>query len=415
MHFCRSMLEHFHSIAFTHRNLDVNTIGQLHIESEEQPQRLSALKEALGLNELMFLSTCNRVEFLLTGSENPSADFLRSMLSHLYPEQSEKIINDLVNGVEVTSGKIAVEHLLKVASSIDSMVVGEREIITQVRSAFEFCRSHGLTGDLVRLIMRHTIETAKKVYTETSIATKPVSVVSLAYHRLRDMNIPLDARILIIGAGVTNNNMARFLKKHGFRKFTVFNRTLSKAEKLASELHGKALELSELSKYTDGFDVIISCTGADSHIITPEIYHSLLQGETSRKVVIDIALPQDLDPQIEQSYPVTHISVNVLQKISNENLKERTKEIAHVEMILNQAMEDFETLYRTRKVELAMREVPEKVKEIRSTAVNEIFKKEIENMDDQSREVLEKVLGYMEKKYMSVPMIMAKDILINKN
>jgi glutamyl-tRNA reductase len=131
--------------------------------------------------------------------------------------------------------------------------------------------------------------------------------------------------------------------------------------------------------------------------------------------VIDIALPQDLDPQIEQSYPVTHISVNVLQKISNENLKERTKEIAHVEMILNQAMEDFETLYRTRKVELAMREVPEKVKEIRSTAVNEIFKKEIENMDDQSREVLEKVLGYMEKKYMSVPMIMAKDILINKN
>jgi glutamyl-tRNA reductase len=229
------------------------------------------------------------------------------------------------------------------------------------------------------------------------------------------MNIPLDARILIIGAGVTNNNMARFLKKHGFRKFTVFNRTLSKAEKLASELHGKALELSELSKYTDGFDVIISCTGADSHIITPEIYHSLLQGDTSRKVVIDIALPQDLDPQIEQSYPVTHISVNVLQKISNENLKERTKEIAHVEMILNQAMEDFETLYRTRKVELAMREVPEKVKEIRSTAVNEIFKKEIENMDDQSREVLEKVLGYMEKKYMSVPMIMAKDILINKN
>ena len=409
------MLDHFHSIAFTHRHLDVNTIGQLHIESEEQAVRLATLKENMELSELMFLSTCNRVEFLLCGSQNPNEEFLASMLSQLYPEQSEKTIQDLVKGVEVSSGRIAVEHLLKVASSIDSMVVGEREIITQVRNAFEFCRNNGLTGDLIRLIMRHTIETAKKVYTETSIATKPVSVVSLAYHRLRDMNIPLDARILIIGAGVTNNNMARFLKKHGFRNFAVFNRTLSKAEKLANELNGKALALSELSTYTGGFDVIISCTGADSHIITPEIYHSLLNSETSRKVVIDIALPQDLDPQIEQTYPVTHISVNVLQKISNQNLQERAKEIGHVEMILSTALEEFETLYRTRKVELAMREVPEKVKEIRSTAVNEIFKKDIENLDDHSREVLEKVLGYMEKKYMSVPMLMAKDILINKN
>jgi glutamyl-tRNA reductase len=409
------MLAQFHSIAFTHRNLDVNTIGKLHIEIEEQEPRLHSLKERMAIQELMFLSTCNRVEFLLVITEEPTSAFLESMLSQLYPEQEQKIIKELVQGVELSSGHEAVEHLLKVASSIDSMVVGEREIITQVRNAFEFCRNKGLTGDLIRLIIRHTIETAKKVYTETSIATKPVSVVSLAYHRLRDLNIPLDARILIIGAGVTNNNMARFLRKHGFRNFTVFNRTVEKAERLANELHGTAYALSELLEYKGGFDVIISCTGADSHVITPEIYQSLLQGDSARKVVIDIALPQDLDPMIEINYPVTHISVNVLQKISNENLKERAKEIGHVNTILQAAMEEFEKIYRTRKVELAMREVPEKVKEIRSTAVNEIFKKDIEHMDDHSREVLEKVLCYMEKKYMSVPMIMAKDILINKN
>jgi glutamyl-tRNA reductase len=408
------MLDQFHSIAFTHRALDVNIIGKLHIDAEEQGRRLHSLKECMDIQELMFLSTCNRVEFLLV-SQQPTHDFLESMLSQLYPEQERKTITELVEGVELNSGLSAVEHLLKVASSIDSMVVGEREIITQVRSAFEFCRKNGLTGDLIRLIMRHTIETAKKVYTETSIATKPVSVVSLAYHRLRDLNIPLDARIVIIGAGVTNNNMARFLRKHGFRNFTVFNRTVSKAEKLAAELNGKAFALAQLDEYKGGFDVIISCTGADNHIITPRIYQSLLQGDSARKVVIDIALPQDLDPVIEKNYPVTHISVNVLQKISNENLKERAKEIGHVETILLKAMEEFETIYRTRKVELAMREVPEKVKEIRSTAVNEIFKKDIENMDEQSREILEKVLGYMEKKYMSVPMIMAKDILLNKN
>jgi glutamyl-tRNA reductase len=409
------MIELFHSIAFTHRNLDLNTIGRLHIDGEEQYERLTSLKRSLGLSEIMYLSTCNRVEFLIVGPKVPDEGFLLLMLAELYPDRPDSMLGELISGVEVTSGRNAVEHLLNVASSIDSMVVGEREIITQVRRSFDFCRTNGLTGDLIRLIMRHTIETAKKVYTVTSIATKPVSVVSLAYHRLRDMNIPLDARILIIGAGVTNNNMARFLRKHGFRKFSVFNRTLSKAESLASELNGEAYPLSYLSEYGNGFDVIISCTGSESHVITSEIYSSLLNGDASRKVVIDIALPQDLDPDIEKKHPVTHISVNILQKISNENLKERSKEISHVKSILASAMDEFETIYQTRKVELAMREVPEKVKEIRAMAINQVFKKEIETMDEHSREVLEKVLGYMEKKYMSVPMIMAKDILINKN
>jgi glutamyl-tRNA reductase len=272
----------------------------------------------------------------------------------------------------------------------------------------------GLTGDFIRLLMRHTIETAKRVYTETSIATKPVSVVSLAYHRLRDMNIPLDARILIIGAGVTNTNMSRFLRKHGFKKFVVFNRTLSKGEQLATELNGRALPLEDLTTYSEGFDVIIACTGADAHIITPEIYDQLLQGETSRKVVIDIALPQDLDPRIIEKHPVTHISVDLLQKISTENLKERSKEIQHVEEILAEAMFDFKHIAKVRSVELAMREVPEKVKQIRATAMNDVFKNDLDQLDDASKEVLEKIIGYMEKKYMSMPMLMAKDILLKK-
>jgi glutamyl-tRNA reductase len=122
------------------------------------------------------------------------------------------------------------------------MIVGEREIITQVRNAFELCKKNGLTGDFIRILLRHTIETAKRVYTETTIATKPVSVVSLAYHKLRDMNISLDARFLIIGAGVTNTNMSKFLRNHGFKKFTVYNRTLSKAENLAKDLNLKSFK-----------------------------------------------------------------------------------------------------------------------------------------------------------------------------
>ncbi|MFN5785024.1 MAG: glutamyl-tRNA reductase [Flavobacteriia bacterium] len=408
------MTENFHIIAFTHRNLDIRDIGLLTIEEDKQEARLTDLKSKLGLDELMFLSTCNRVEFVFCTEKAIDFQFLIEFFNTLYPQFTRDEIGHFAHRGDIFNGINAIEHMLAVASSIDSMVVGEREIITQVRHAFETSKKFDLTGDFIRLVMRHTIETAKRVYTETSIATKPVSVVSLAYHKLRDMNIPLDARIMIIGAGVTNTNMSRFLKKHGFKKFVVFNRTLSKAEDLAKDLSGTALPLQELSTYQGGFDVIIACTGADTHLITPEIYATLLGGDEGRKVVIDIALPQDLDPQIVTDHNVTHISVDVLQKISNENLKERSKEIQHVEEIIAEALFEFKHIQKVRSVELAMRDVPEKVKEIKTTAMNEVFKNDLASLDDHSKEVLEKIIGYMEKKYMSMPMLMAKEILLKQ-
>jgi len=408
------VLNNFHIIAFTHRNLGVSEIGKLHIEDVKQQAHLTNLKEALDIQELMFLSTCNRVEFIFCSDRTTDFEFLHQFFKTLYPEFTEEQVDYYAQNADVFSKIDAVEHMLCVASSIDSMVVGEREIITQVRNAFDASKKMNLTGDFIRLVIRQTIETAKKVYTETSIATKPVSVVSLAYHKLRDMNIRLDARILIVGAGTTNTNMSRFLRKHGFKNFVVFNRTLANAETLAKDLKGNAYSLEDLQSYTNGFDVIITCTGSESHIITPEVYESLLQGEKDRKVVIDIALPQDLDPRVQEHQNVTHISVEVLQKISNENLKERSKEIQHVEEIIAEAIFEFKHLHKVRTVEIAMREVPQKVKEIRDTACNEVFKSELELLDDNSREVLDKIIGYMEKKYMSVPMLMAKEILLKK-
>jgi len=406
------MPEQFHILGFTHRNLDVSEVGKLHIQPDLQAERLTRLKAQLGLSELMFLSTCNRVEFLICTETHIFPSFLTDFFACLYPQYDETQIAAFVNSVQHFSGTGAVEHILQVASSIDSMIVGEREIITQVRNAYDASCEMGLTGDFIRLLMRHTVETAKRVYTETSIATKPVSVVSLAYHTLRDMHIALDARILIVGAGVTNTNMGKFLKKHGYRNFSVFNRTLSKAETLATDLNGKAFPLEALNSYTAGFDIIISCTGSEQHVITPAIYQQLLQGETSRKVVIDIAIPHDLDAEIVQNHQVTHISVDVLQQISDLNLKERSKEITHVEQILLEALHEFQQLYRERTVEIAMRAVPNMVKEIRSTAVNQVFKHELLSLDESSRDVLEKIIGYMEKKYMSMPMKLAKEILL---
>jgi glutamyl-tRNA reductase len=399
-------------LAFTHRNLDVSKIGLLHIDKDFQSNRLLELKSELGIKELCFLSTCNRVEFTLVCEFEWLEVHTTKLLSVLYADFTDIQISDFTNQVEHYAEYNAVEHALAVASSIDSMIVGEREIITQVRMAFEFCRDAGLTGDLIRLLMKQVIQTAKKVYTETSIASKPVSVVSLAYHQLKKFNIPLDARILFIGAGVTNTTMARFLKKHGFKNFVVFNRTYEKAQTLAEEIRGIPLALVDLKNYQNGFDVIITCTGADNHIITKEIYDSLLVGESNKKIVIDLAIPQDLDPAIIEKHKIDYISVAHLQVISNQNLKERTKEIKHVEEILNEGNTEFFSLLKERSVENAMREVPEQIKSIKSAAMNEVFRKDIENLDPQSREVLEKVIGYMEKKYISGPMLLAKKIIL---
>jgi glutamyl-tRNA reductase len=406
-------LDRFYVVAFTHRNLPVGEIGDLHIEPDNQKDRLNHVKDHADLGELMFLSTCNRVEFSFTTSEEVDYSFLHKCFDTLYPELNQEKRDRFASNAEIYRGIDAVEHLLSVASSVDSMVVGEREIITQVRNAFELCRDNELTGDLIRIIIRHTIETAKRIYTETHIARKPVSVVSLAYHRLREMNVPLDSRILIIGAGVTNTNMSRFLKKHGFKNFEVFNRTLKNGEKLANDLNGNAHPITELSTYKGGFDVIITCTGAEDHIITAPIYSFLLQGETDKKIVIDLALPQDLDPVVSETHNLNYISIEVLQAISNENLKARSKEIQHVEEIIAEALFNFQQIYKAREVEIAMRAVPEKVKEIRAAALNEVFKNELDSLDENSREVLDKIVNYMEKKYISGPMLMAKEILLN--
>ena len=297
------------------------------------------------------------------------------------------------------------------ASSIDSLVVGEREIITQVRNSYEKCSSLNLTGDLIRLAIKRTIEVAKDVYTNTNIARNPVSVVSLAYRKLRALNVKQDARFLIIGSGVTNTTMAKYLKKHEFANFSVFNRTLENAQKLADELKGKAYPLSELINFKQGFDIIVTCTGAAESVITPEIYKSLVGEDRSKKIVIDLAIPNDLDAEILKNYDVNLIAVNNLQEVAKENLLARELEMQACNQIIERNIEEFKQIIKTRKVEIAMSEVPKKMKAIRETA-NEVFAKELESLDAQSKETLDKILSYMEKKYISVPMKMAKEILI---
>ncbi|MDQ3108503.1 MAG: glutamyl-tRNA reductase [Bacteroidota bacterium] len=404
-------MQNIHIIAITHRHFDSAEIGRFHLSDERRSEVLHHVKSFCGLTEFMYLSTCNRVEFLFIAKETIDAKFISTFFNAFFGPEDQKVIETATTRAEIFSGVEALRHIFRVAASLDSMVVGEREIITQVRKAYDESRVMGIAGDTIRILVQKTIETAKEVYTQTDIARNPVSVVSLAYRKLRALNVPLNARILFVGAGVTNTAMARYLSKHGFTDFAVFNRTLTNAEKLAAELKGNAFQLDSLQHYSKGFDVIVTCTGAENVVITKDIYQSLTGEDMARKVVIDLAVPNDLDPAVPQQWDVNLIAVNNLQEIAKDNLNQRENQLEACRVIIENSILEFRGDLRQRQVEIAMSDVPRKVKEIRDTAVNAVFAKEISQLDSASKEVLEKILSYVEKKYISVPMKMAREIL----
>ncbi|MBL4657393.1 MAG: glutamyl-tRNA reductase [Flavobacteriales bacterium] len=408
-------MESLKIISLNIKNASPEEIGKLYLEGDALASQLALLKNTLGLQELMYLSTCNRTEFLFRTNSELDTQYLESFLKIFNDSLSQNEVNNLKAKLDVFEGIEGVLHLANVASSMDSMVVGEREIITQVRNAYETSKSLGLTGDLLRLVVRNSIVTAKKVYSETDIAKHPVSVVSLAYRKLKELSVDLNARFLIIGAGQTNSAMAKYLKKHGFYNLIVFNRTLEKAQALAGELGGKAYDLTLLGTKGVGFDVIITCTGATDYIVTEELYSRILNGDTGRKLVIDLAVPADFDPKIAENSNINLVAISNLKDIANANLKQRQGELDKCKTIIEAAMEDFKEVFKARQVELAMSEVPDKVKEIISTAVNTVYAKDVEQLDTTAKETLDKVLTYVERKYISVPMKIAKEVLLKKS
>ena len=408
-------MKHLKVIAFTHKQLDLKDLGSLVIEDEQLNERLLHIKESFDIPELFYIGTCNRVEFVFYSGHSLTPEFLREFLSKLNFHMSEDQIDSLLLKAVAYEGVEALRHLFRMSCSMESLVVGEKEILAQVRRAYERCKNSGFTGDFIRLMMDNLVRTAKEVYTYTQISRKPISVVSLAYRKLREYKLPENPRIIIVGAGETNQNVSKYLSKHKFSNFTVFNRTLSKAEALASELGAKAYPLTELPNFKAGFDVLITCTGAANAIIDVDLYASLLAGETDRKVVVDLAIPNDLDAAVLKQFPINYIEVCSLQAIAEQNIQDRYAEIEHADKIIEQNIQAFMPILRQRKVELAMQEVPQKVKEIKSFALNEVFAREVNSLDEEAREVLEKVMAYMEKKYIKVPMVMAKEILVNQN
>ena len=413
-------MDHLKAIAFTHKHTSLKELDRFFLHEENRKERLEFLKYTCGINEILYLSTCNRIEFIFNSFHNCDYSFLRNFFTHFRKDWNDDEIDFAINNAMVYQGDEALRHLYKVTSSLESLVVGEREIITQVRKAYDLCKGDSLTGDLLRLVIKSAITTAKQVYTETKIAINPVSIVSLAERELRLWKLNKSARILIIGAGETNSNLSKYLVKQGFTNFIIFNRTLAQAKKLArmissNKISAEAFPLEQLKDYKKGFDVLIVCTSSPDKIITPEIYSALVgqvDDSHQKKIVINLSVPSNISDEVFERNNIELIDINKLRFVAENNMDERKLAILAAEEIIEENIVHFHHLYKTRKIEVKMKGVPEKIRQIRDKAVNDIFAEDISSLDEHSREILIRVLNYMEKKCISIPMILAKEIIL---
>ncbi len=405
------MLDGFKILTVTHRRTSLQHIEKFVVAHADEPflrEKLESLKADFGLAEMVYLATCNRVMFLFYTETATPSSFQTNFFQYLNPSLSEHFIAE---NVTLHEGRAAAEHLYRVAASVDSLVVGEREILRQLREAYDRCQAWGLTGDHLRIAMQGAVVAAKEVYTDTRLGDKPVSVVSLAMREMQKAKLPKTARILMVGAGQTNVLVAKFLAKNGFHNVAVFNRTLERAQRIAKTVGGRAFGFDELDQYTEGFDCLIVCTGATKAVVDNELYIKLLAGEIGPKTIIDLSVPNNVCKEVVANHDVHFIEIEGLRALAHENRSFREREVSAATELLNRHLAEFEAAVRNRRIERALRQVPAEVKAVKEYAMNKVFKKELDVLDDSTRELLERMMDFMEKKCTGIPIKVAKQAL----
>ncbi len=405
------------ALSISHKEININKLGELipSFASDHDLfyERLADLKKHFKLNELYFLNTCNRILFIfLKGEEDQEPDhtFVSKFFRYLNPKLHNGSLNIFVESAKIFKNYEVPQHFFKVACSLESLVVGEREILGQLRKAYDLCKKYQLSGDNLRILLQSTVQTAKEVYTHTNIGKNSVSVVSLAVDHLMKSQFSKESRVLFVGAGQSNSLFGKLIFKKGFRNFTVCNRGVENGINLAQALQGNYVPLEKLDQLTDKFDIMICCTGASKAVISKEFLEQI----PNNCCIIDLAVPADVASEVDDFKNIQYVSIEDLRALSQSNLARREKEVSFASEIVETRLEEFKVKFRKRNIERAMAEIPVKVRSIKNRALDEVFSKEIDELDDNAKETLEKVIQYFEKKYIGIPISIAKSALENE-
>ena len=402
--------DHLHIVSLHHRNVAIERIGQMHVPEDRQAAFLEQLKATLGVEGIAYLTTCNRVEFMMVDESYFCMGRLQQLFQAFSPD--EEAMRDLMANAMVVHGEEAARHLLRVSAGLESMVLGEREILTQVRTAMERARQWGMAGDQLRITERIAVETAKRIFTETDIARKSVSVNALGWKAFRDWGLPKDAPLLMIGAGQTHANIARYLVKDGYTHVHVLNRTVDRADALAGPRGWTSAGLDTLSQaLASGPAAIFLCTGSGEPLLDADAADRLPGGPLR---VLDLSVPAGVSAAFRKRPDTLVTGIAELKPLAEANTAGRRAALGDCQRMVEEGLTELASRLQQRKVEKALRDLPTLLAEVRGTALNEVFADELSTLDGDTRELVDRIVHYLEKKYISLPMKLAKEVVMDQ-
>jgi len=324
----------------SHHTAPVEVRERFSISEPKLEQVLSSVRNLDGVKEAVILSTCNRVEFY-TATVCPSlaADQLRQLMSAHGGDDPPLYVRE---------SPWSIRHLYRVACGIDSMVVGETEILGQMKKAYASAHGLGSTGKHLNKLFQNAFRVAKTIRTQTRITQGPVSVGSVAVELAGKIFGNLKGKqVMILGAGETSERVARSLQSRGIQSVIVSNRTFDRAAKLAGEIGGMAIHFDHWENAFAGVDILISSTSAPHLILTPERLAPLMRLRRGRPLfVIDLAVPRDADPSLNELEGVFLYDIDSLQQIADQSMSSRKKEIERCELLIDEQVGDYLTWMR---------------------------------------------------------------------
>lgn len=397
---------HIIVVGLNHKTTPIDLRERLHFPTTTLEEPLEKLAHYTEGGDRVILSTCNRVELyghvqhLAHGSGR-----LQQFLSDYHGIAADALTPHLYS----YHGEAALRHLFRVVSSLDSLVIGEPQIAAQVKESFAIARRAGATSAVFNQVFERAFAVAKRVRTETRISEHAVSVSYAAVELAKKIFQDLSAKtVLILGAGEMSELTARHLISHGVQQLLVANRTPERALELAVKLAGQGVALAELPGYLPKADIIVSSTGASELVIRKVDVQNALKLRKNRPMFfIDIAVPRDIDPTVNELDNVYVYDIDDLQHVVEENRKAREREAAVAETIIAREVEDVLKWFDEQQVVPAVIRLRRKAETIRNQEIEKLFAR-LGPVSDSEREAIEAMASSIINKLLHTPIVRLK-------
>jgi glutamyl-tRNA reductase len=394
-------------LGLNHKTAPVHIRERVAFPEQSIQQPLRAVRGLPGVREDMILSTCNRVEIaaVVEGREEGAAAIRRYVAEHHQVPEGE-----LAPHLYLHSGPEAVRHLFRVASSLDSLVVGEPQILGQVKDAYQYAREAGAVGAVLDRLLKKALSVAKQVRTETEISRSAVSISFAAVELAKKIFGEVEGRTaMIIGAGEMGELALRHLVSGGIREVLVANRTFEKAVDLAREFGGSAVRYEELFDQLVIADIVISSTGAPHFIIKGEDVKRLMARRKNRPMFfIDIAVPRDIEPSVNDIDNVYLYNVDDLQAVVAGNIKERRREAEKAEGIVEAEVGTFQKWVASLQVVPTIVQLRESVDAMRRAELEKSLAR-LSHLAEKDREQVAMLTQSLVNKILHSPLTVLKE------